>query len=83
MDKIDIRLCSPQSIAVDISGTSGGSVPVYSGSYTAVPKVEEEVVLPTANKLLAENVTVSKVPFYEVTNLSGGKTFIIGEMNNV
>ena len=82
MDNINVRLQSPPSFTVNV-GRTGGDIPVYSGSYTVIPKPEDEVVLPTANKLLSDNVTVGRVPFYEVTNQSGGKTFIIGEMNNV
>lgn len=75
--------CRPPSINVNIGGTRGGNADIYTGEYTVTPKAGEATVLRTKNKLLAENITVSRVPFYEVGNQSGGKTFIIGEVQDV
>ena len=55
-----------------------GGVP-YMGSYEVTPKVEQSTVLETSNKVLSKDVTVLKIPQFEVSNESGGKTFIIGE----
>lgn len=49
----------------------------YEGEYEVTPKVETETVLPTAQKLLARDVTVHKIPYYEVSNNSGGLTIYI------
>lgn len=54
-------------------------IPVYTGEYEVTPKVYEESVLPTKNKRLTANVEVKKIPQYEVSNLSGGETLIIGD----
>ena len=48
--------------------------PVYDGEYNVIPKAYEEQVLQTKEKTLLENVTVQKVPYYEVSNTSGGNT---------
>lgn len=48
--------------------------PVYEGEYNVIPKAYEEQVLQTKEKTLLENVTVQKVPYYEVSNSSGGNT---------
>ena len=48
--------------------------PVYNGEYNIIPKAYEEQVLQTKEKTLLENVTVQKVPYYEVSNSSGGNT---------
>lgn len=50
----------------------------YEGEYEVTPKVEAETVLPTAQKLLARDVTVHKIPYYEMDNTSGGTTVYIG-----
>ena len=55
-----------------------GGVP-YTGSYEVTPKVEQSTVLETSNKVLSKNVTVLKIPQFEVSNEANGKTFIIGE----
>lgn len=53
---------------------------VYTGAYNVKSAVGgDDVVLNTANKLLEQNVTVENVKQSEVSNLSGGKTLIIGD----
>ena len=60
-------------------GKSKGEAPVYTGEYEVTPKVYEETVLPTKDKRLTANVSVKKIPQYEVSNQSGGETLIIGD----
>ena len=55
------------------------TAPPYLGEYEVVPKVYTEQTLPTSGKLLGRDVLVHKIPQYEVSNNSGGKTLIIGE----
>lgn len=55
-----------------------GGVP-YTGSYEVTPKVEQSTVLETSNKVLAKDITVKKIPQFEVSNEADGKTLIIGE----
>ena len=55
-----------------------GGVP-YTGSYEVTPKVEQSTVLETSNKVLAKDVTVKRIPQFEVSNEADGKTLIIGE----
>lgn len=57
----------------------GGGKP-YEGDYEVVPKAFEPVVLPTKNKLLADDVTVTKVPYYEVSNETGTTVYIASEV---
>lgn len=51
----------------------------YAGGYDVTPKVAQSTVLETANKVLAKDITVKKIPQFEVSNESNGKTLIIGE----
>lgn len=55
------------------------TAPSYDGEYEVVPKVYTEQTLPTSGKLLGRDVLVHKIPQFEVSNGSGGKTLIIGE----
>lgn len=55
------------------------AAPSYGGEYEVVPKVYTEQTLPTSGKLLGRDVLVHKIPQFEVSNGSGGKTLIIGE----
>lgn len=55
---------------------------VYDGEYTVIPKAHEAQVLETAQKLLLDDVTVTKVPYYETSNIYDGKTVYIAEDSN-
>lgn len=76
---IDVEDSNVVKITVDESSGSGGGtrLPDYTGSYTVTPKVTQ-VVLPTKNKSMVNDVTVFQIPFKEVDNPSGGKTVTIG-----
>ena len=54
-------------------------VATYTGEYSATPKVEEETVLQTKGRKMIKDVTVRKIPTYEVSNPQGGETLIIGD----
>lgn len=56
-----------------------GDFDKYTGGYTVTPKVWSESVLETKRKLLSDNVTVTKIPQYKVSNDYGGYTLIIGD----
>lgn len=51
-------------------------VPLYEGEYEVTPKVSEQT-LPTAEKMLTEDVTIKSIPFFNVGNTSGGSTVYI------
>ena len=52
---------------------------LYGGPYEVTPKAWEEQVLQTEGKLMADDVTVFRVPYYETSNLFDGKTAYIAE----
>lgn len=54
-----------------------GAAP-YEGPYAVTPKVDAQT-LPTADKLMRENVTVNKIPYFVVGNTSGGETVYIAK----
>lgn len=64
------------SIGFNVGGTS--QIPPYEGEYVVTPKTYDEQVLPTKNKRMINNLTVKKIPQYEVSNDSG-YTLIIGD----
>ena len=51
----------------------------YPGPYRVSPRLSGDVVLPTKDTLMVDNVTIKKIPQYEVANESEGITFIIKE----
>lgn len=64
------------SIGFNVGGTS--QIPPYEGEYEVTPKTYDEQILPTRNKRMINNLTVKKIPQYEVSN-DNGYTLIIGE----
>lgn len=69
--------------AINSEGVLEGSLSMptgyddYAGPYDVVPKVTPRS-LDTADKHLANNITIKAIPYYEVSNLHNGKTIIIG-----
>lgn len=51
----------------------------YDGDYVVTPKIASNVVLQTEKKLMQQDVTVLKIPQFEVSNEAGGKTLIMGD----
>lgn len=60
--------------------TGGEIIPTYEGEYEVTPRVDEPVVLHTKAKRMNDDVTVKKIPQYEVSNAAGGKTLTIGDV---
>ncbi len=48
----------------------------YTGSYEVTPKVDAQT-LPTAQKLMTDNVQIHAIPIFEVSNTNGGETVYI------
>lgn len=77
--KVSVTQQEPVAVQVDaVTRTSASDIPVYEGPYEAIPKVEAQT-LPTAKKLMTDDVTVHGVPFYEVSNEQGGNTVYIAK----
>lgn len=69
-------------VTVEATSVQVGSGEEYKGPYNVEPQLEDAVVLQTKDKLMSDNVMVSKIPTYEVSNTAGGTTFILGEMQD-
>ena len=57
--------------------TGGGSFPIYQGPYEVDPTFTD-IVLPTTNHIMNDDVTVHEIYVGRVTNPQGGKTITIG-----
>lgn len=58
---------------------TNGVVYYYNGPYEVTPSTTSQI-LPTANLVMSDDVNINQIPYYEVSNLSGGKTASIGEI---
>ena len=75
---VSVRIAGAASVRVDVTGTAVVGAPEYSGPYDITPLFSAQV-LPTAKRLMRQDVTVKKIPQYEVSNDYGGYTLIIGD----
>ena len=67
----------PVDVQVDaVTRIPDGDVPVYDGPYEAVPKVTAQT-LPTAKKLMRDDVSIRAIPYFDVSNSAGGNTIYI------
>ena len=51
----------------------------YEGDYEVTPSTYNDKVMATRNLVMSKDVTIRKIPQFEVSNPAGGKTLIIGE----
>ena len=49
----------------------------YLGEYVVTPKVDEQI-METKDKVLTEDIKIKNIPFFDVSNESGGSTVFIG-----
>lgn len=75
---IQVRVAQQSAVRVDVTGTTVVGAPEYSGPYDITPLFSAQV-LPTAKRLMQQDLTIKKIPQYEVSNDSNGYTLIIGE----
>lgn len=57
----------------------GGEYPPYIGQTSIKPLPFDDVILNTKEKTVFEDIKIAKIPHFDVSNIEGGKTFIIGE----
>ena len=77
-----IKAATP-SITGNITYGIGESehVPEYEDAYTITPLAFQDIVLPTKDKQLKDNITIKEIPYYETSNTSGGSTvYIAGQI---
>lgn len=72
VDKLSAQLGSVVVVVEDIS-----HLPQYDGPYEVTPRVTAQT-LPTARKILTDDLTVREIPITSVANAAGGNTIIIG-----
>ena len=71
---LDARLGAIQIVTEFVGGEH------YEGNYDITPKVEKQT-MPTKKKVMLDDVTIHAIPFYEVSNHTGGNTiYIAGEI---
>lgn len=74
---IQVRVAQQSAVSVRITGTAVVSAPEYAGPYDITPLFSAQT-LPTAKRLLQQNITIKKIPQYEVSN-DYGTTLILGD----
>ena len=60
---------------------TNGIVHYYDGDYEITPMPYTLQILPTTNLIMRNDINIQEIPYYEVSNLSGGITATIGDVN--
>ena len=58
---------------------NAGMPETYEGETTVIPKARKDVLLPTKDTVVREDITVKQVPYYATSNEAGGKTIYIAK----
>ncbi len=74
---IQVRVAQQSAVSVRITGTAVVDAPEYAGPYDITPLFSAQT-LPTAKRLLQQDVIIEKIPQYEVSN-DYGTTLILGD----
>ena len=77
---IHVTVAGGRNSLTGVIAQSGGSFPKYEGEYEVIPSLAEDIKLETAKKLMTDDVTVKKLPRYDVANEAGGTTVYLGGM---
>ena len=67
---------SKVSVAGNLAASYETKITAYEGDYEVTPKVDGQE-LKTKHKYMTDDVTVHAIPFFEVSNTSGGNTVYI------
>ena len=60
---------------------TNGVIHYYEGDYEVTPMAYTVQILSTENMAMRNNIIVNEIPYSEVSNLSGGVTATIGDIN--
>lgn len=75
---IQVRVAQQSAVSVRIAGAGPVvGAPEYAGPYDITPLFSTQI-LPTAKRLMQQDVTIRKIPQYEVSN-DYGTTLILGD----
>lgn len=58
------------------------ALPVYDGDYAVTPTATGQT-LNTKKKIMSDDVHIQPIPFFEVSNTSGGNTVYIGTLDDI
>ena len=76
---IDMEILDRSCIDLEIRSDSGGRLPPFAGPYIVIPKAWQDQMLETKNKSMTDDVTVTEVPYVEVSNIYGTTVSIATE----
>ena len=52
----------------------------YQGEYIVIPSPSDNITLETEGKVMDDDVTVIKIPYYETSNITGKTVYIASEV---
>lgn len=80
-EQINISVSEEDTVSVNADVViTHAEADYYDGDYVVIPKAYNETVLETKDKLLTDDVTVEKIPYYKTSNESGYTVYIGSEV---
>ena len=82
IEQIEASISFNENLVGDISlpAAIGVIADTYEGPYTVMPSAHNDIVLETADKLMDDDVTVFRIPYYETSKTSGYTVYIASEV---
>ena len=68
----------PESGEFGVITVIGTETEQYTGDYTIVPILNNDIVMETEGLLMTDDVTIKEIPIVYTSNLYNGKTVVIG-----
>ena len=80
VDEINAIVASNEIITATIflPEYSGGEE--YEGAYQVTPSAHNPIILETEGKMMRDDVTVFKIPYFETSNITGKTVYIASEV---
>ena len=75
--RVTVNIAAQSSVTVTTDGKQTIAPETYAGPYTVTPKAREGTTLETQDKMMADNVNVKEIPYYDTAN-PYGRTLYIG-----
>lgn len=72
------KIRNKEQLVGSLGISTSGVTEQYGGEYEVTPRIVSQV-LQTKQKVMTDNLTIKEIPFFDVSNTSGGTTVYIGK----
>lgn len=79
---VAVKIDTKRKVKVNLSPIKiiNGHIPEYTGKSKVTPSTSNDIILETKNMVVKDNITISKIPYFEVGNNFGNTVYIGNEV---